>query len=303
VAVKAALAGVIMALVYGSAAYLLLGVAVAQIDPVSVAAMMRHSGMSERAKSVMAAWASFDDPVTVLLVVYLMAFVLAGSARSGGLAGASAASYVAQIIGNAAIIGAAALLWRLAGTHRPWRSARAQTGVQSAILVGLLAVSATFGLLIGITVIGLFFRPAIDAILSRAVDVAFYGATFLVGAFLITGVHIAAGIILGVIVFGAQGLAGLAISRGMSYADRGHLAFGQQNGITAIILALALQPSLRSAVGIIAVAILVVNSLNIVTNGLWDRHLARREAARVPASVPPPWSAPEGSRAGVRASR
>jgi hypothetical protein len=66
-----------------------------------------------------------------------------------------------------------------------------------------------------------------------------------------------------------QTRAGALIGRDLPRGDRVRLALGQQNGLTAIALALALQPYLPSAVGIIAIAILVVNIMHILSNGIW----------------------------------
>jgi hypothetical protein len=79
--------------------------------------------------------------------------------------------------------------------------------------------------------------------------------------------------------------------------DRVYLALGQQNGITAVILALALQPVLPYAVSVVAPAILAVNILNIASNGVWDNRarIARWYHGPVPAASAPP--APAWSRA------
>ena len=79
--------------------------------------------------------------------------------------------------------------------------------------------------------------------------------------------------------------------------DRVHLALGQQNGLTAIVLALALQPYLPSAVGIIAMAVLTVNALHLVTNGAWDLmgQDGHRKAHRGPNSRKLPNPQPVGS--------
>jgi NhaP-type Na+/H+ or K+/H+ antiporter len=273
VAFKAVLTGGIMALAYGNIGYLLLGVAVAQIDPLSVVATLRHSTMSRRAKSVLSAWASFDDPVTVLLVAYLASFTLSRAGRNGHgtLPGITAGSYPEQIALNAALVAAAALAWYLIGA---FCRARGGAGLRTALLclalVALMAVAVSFDLLIGITVCGLFFRPPVEAVISRVVDLAFYAATFLLGMLLVASVNVAAGVLLGVSVFLVQVLAGTIISRGMPRNDRVHLALGQQNGLTAIVLALVLEPYLPAALGIIAIAILVVNVLHISGNGFWD---------------------------------
>jgi NhaP-type Na+/H+ or K+/H+ antiporter len=268
VAVKAALTGGIMALAYGNMAFLLLGVAVAQIDPLSVAATIRHSGMSRQAKAVLSAWASFDDPVTILLVAYLASFTLfrSGSPAAGSLVGAGFGSYAGQIMLNAALVAVAGLAWYLI-TLRGRFGDGSRHALSCLVLAGLIAAAVAFNLLIGITVCGLFFRPSIQRIISTAVSLAFYTATFLLGMLLVAGVNIPAGILLGISVFLVQILTGALIGRRMSRRDRVGLALGQQNGLTAIVLALALQPYVPAAVGIIAIAVLVVNILYISANG------------------------------------
>jgi hypothetical protein len=328
VAAKALLTGAIMVLAFGSVAYLMLGVAVAQIDPLSVAALLRDSRMSARARSVLSAWASFDDPVTVLLVVYLAALVLPAAARapSGTLVSIASGSYVTQIAGNAALVAIAAIAWRLTAARPPPSDTAARpaasdtaarpaasdtaaarpavprpairTAAQCVILVVLIAAAVRFGLLIGITVCGLFYRPAIGAWLDRTVGAAFYAATFLLGMLLLTGTRLLAGLLLGASAFAAQVIAGFVISRGMPRDDRVYLALGQQNGITAIILALALEPYLKSAVGIIAVAILVVNVMHILSNGLLIA-----PAAAKPGQQAAPLRPGEGERVGAPAPR
>lgn len=273
VAFKAVLTGSIMALAYGSAGYLLLGVAVAQIDPLSVAATLQDSAMSQRARSILSAWASFDDPVTVLLVAYVASFTLsrAGQHNAGALVSLGSGSYLRQIALNAALVAVAGLAWYLLGVLcRDRLGAALCNALLCLVLAGLIAAAVGFSLFVGITVCGLFFRPSIKAILSRATTLAFYAATFLLGMLLTAGVNVPAGILLGVTVFLVQVLAGVIISRSLPRSDRVYLALGQQNGLTAIVLALALQPYLPAAVGIIAIAILVVNILHISCNGVWE---------------------------------
>jgi hypothetical protein len=273
VAVKALLTGGIMVLAYGSGGYLLLGVAVAQIDPLSVAANLKHSAMSQRARSILSAWASFDDPVTVLLVAYLAGFILSrpGPQGSAALMSLGSGIGVEQVALNTTLVAVAGLTWLLLGwAVRGRNRAVLRNVLLSLALAALIAVAVSFNLLIGIAVCGLFFRPAIGVVLSRVTDTAFYGATFCLGMLLVTGVNVPAGILLGASVFGVQILAGTALGRRLSRRDRMTLALGQQNGLTAIVLALALQPYLSAAVGIIAVAILVVYLLHISSNSVWE---------------------------------
>src|ERR1041385_3049928 len=68
---KVALIFGVLFFVFREPNHLILAVAVAQIDPLSVAAMRAKSRMSDSAKALLSAWASFDDPITVLLTVYI----------------------------------------------------------------------------------------------------------------------------------------------------------------------------------------------------------------------------------------
>ncbi|MBO0804063.1 MAG: cation:proton antiporter [Nocardiopsaceae bacterium] len=283
VTAKAFFSGVVMMLAYGGTGYLLLGVAVAQIDPLSVAASLGDRRMSARAKSVLSAWASFDDPVTVLLVAYLAAVALPAAARHGGGVLAGADGYLWQLALNGVLVAAAGVAWRLLGPLLNPPRARRVTDARRAIrvsgrahvaaclvLAGLIGAAVTWGLFLGIAICGLFFRPRLGQFSDKVVNAAFYVATFLLGMLLVTGVSLVAGVLLGVSVVVAQILAGVLISRGMPRDDRARLALGQQNGITAIVLALALQPYFPVAVGVVAIAIGVVNVLHILGNGAWD---------------------------------
>ncbi|MFD0598765.1 cation:proton antiporter [Catellatospora coxensis] len=119
VVVKALLIGGLLALAWQNPLFLLLGVAVAQIDPLSVAALMGDERMSTRARTVLAAWSSFDDPFTVVLAVYASAV----AATSFGLGGSSASDsdplllYAADLAGNLAVAAVAWALWRVAGSR------------------------------------------------------------------------------------------------------------------------------------------------------------------------------------------
>jgi len=291
VVVKAGLTGVVMLLVYSNPAYLILGVAVAQIDPLSVASMLKYRAMSERAKAILSAWASFDDPITVLLVLYLAPFALPAARAHTGSGSAFAGqgslpAYLMHLGLNLVLIAVAAAIWLcLREIRRRWPGKVSLVhGLACAFLVLMLIAAIKFGLLLGFTVCGLFFRPPVARVMSWIVPMAFYSATFLLGIFLVGGANVLAGILLGATAFGVQILAGRVIGRRLSRQDQMHIALGQQNGITAIVLALALDPYFPQAVGIIAVAVLVVNVVNVVANGIWDRLTAVKAACRPRAS-------------------
>lgn len=283
---KAALIAGVMVLVMGDPAYLVLGVAVAQIDPLSVAAMHSRSGMSSRARAILSAWASFDDPITVLLTVYASAIALPLATHAAGSGGGVPVtdglwSWGASLLGNAVLVLAVWLVWRALGALRP-RLGRAYRLVTVAVLLVVVAIAVWQMWMLGLAAIGLFYRPGIGRHLDRLASAAFLLAVFALGMLLTGGIEPGLGIILGGVAFAAQALAACVIARRLNSDDRVHLALGQQNGITAIILALTLQPDFPRTIAIVAPAILVVNVLNIAGNGWWERHLAHRASGRRP---------------------
>ncbi|MDT7846141.1 hypothetical protein [Streptomyces justiciae] len=282
VGVKAAfIAGVLWLAFRGEPEYLVLAVAMAQIDPLSVSAMLESRDMSPRAKSLLAAWASFDDPVTTVLVVILGSMVLtdAGSISSG------ATSYAQTLAGNAVLLVVAAGLWLVVRQPRARRDEPVgprRAAVQIAVLVALLAVATWQFLMLGLAVSALFFRPPLGRWLGRATNAALWVATFLLGMLLAEGADFSVGVVLGVATFVAQGVVGAVVTLGFPARDRHSLCLSQQNGITAIILALLLEPALPEAVAVIAPAILVVNLLHLTSNAVLARvRLGRERLARV----------------------
>ncbi|MFD0536919.1 hypothetical protein ACFQY7_27525 [Actinomadura luteofluorescens] len=304
VVIKAALIAGVMLLVFHDARYLVLGIAVAQIDPLSVAAMRANSRMTPRAKALLFAWASFDDPVTVLLSLYfsILAFRLSGRAGSpqAGPSGDGLGAYLSDLGLNLTLVAA---VYLVLGTVRNLRTPAgyapapgvtltraaampAERGAQAGgrfadllslvVLVGVLLVAAQWMLMLAVALIGLFFRIGTYAkVIDRAVAIAFLVASFALGLLLVNGVDLLPALVLGFAAFGAQALISLLVvpvlKHGLSRRDRVHLALGQQNGITAIILALALEPDFRGTVGVVAPAILVVNVLHYASNGVLNR--------------------------------
>jgi hypothetical protein len=304
VVVKASLIGTVMTALLGSPVGFVLGVAVAQIDPLSVAALREHSRMSRSGQTILSAWASFDDPVTSLLVIYVSALVVAL-----GVKPAAGSALHLDANPRALAWGLLANLAFAAGAFACHRGVRAATArldghngfaraLPVAVLVALAAVAVWQFLLLGWAISGLFFRPAIEPALRRSVQVAFLVATVLLGMLLVDGVHPVRGLVLGATAYLAQSGVALVIARRQPWQDRIYLALGQQNGITAIIIALLLEPTFPGVAGTVAPAILVVNMLHTAGNAIWDRRT--RQELPAPAGSPAP-TGPVTDLAPVRA--
>ncbi|GAA4413154.1 hypothetical protein ACFQV2_29835 [Actinokineospora soli] len=289
---KVAVIAVVVVGFYGDPRMLLLAVAVAQIDPLSVAALRSRSRLSPSGVTLLSAWASFDDPVTVLLTAYLAGFVLPVEGDAGlGALDTGLGPFLLNLALNALLAVVVIAAWRgflwWKARERPLSPRLRQAGrVVAALLVLAVAVFAVSqALLLALAVIGLFVRPRIDAVIDRVALVALYSATFAIGMVVVVDrVTALTGVVLGAAAFFAQFLIALVLpARGLSTSDRVSLAFAQQNGLTAIVLALLLEPVYPGAAGIIAFAVLVINATHAGI-GL----LRGPDVADPPPVLPPP---------------
>ncbi|MEU0176414.1 hypothetical protein ABZ178_24140 [Streptomyces massasporeus] len=278
VLVKASLIATVMVLAFDRPEYLVLGIAVAQIDPLSVAATQKSDRVSPRAKTILSVWAAFDDPMTVLLTLYFSALAVrygAGAAGDGSVVTDTAAVFVDLLL-NLGLFALVAALWWAAsawlGSRGPARGPGARPAadvVALALVVALILFAAQDMMVLAVALTGLFVRLGrFGAGLESAVALAFLTASAVLGAVLASGeVFLREGLVLGASAFAAQLLVTLLISRllvrpRLTWPDLAHLGFGQQNGITAILLALALEPRFPGTVGVVGPAIVTVNLLH-----------------------------------------
>jgi NhaP-type Na+/H+ or K+/H+ antiporter len=279
---KAFIVGTILTVVMQNPFGFILGIIVAQIDPLSTSTLLQGPRLSSRAKSILGSWAAFDDPVTVIMSLYapiLVSFVtgkdwepLAGTLQAGGIIG-----YLSGIGANLLFAAFIYVLWGIIKRYTKVKSYIAiilVAIIAYLLFVGSLSIAVYFFWMLSVAVIGLFMRPPIESILNRMIHWSLGMAAILLGIVLIDGINIGIGFVLGCAAFGAQIIVGRLLTRNLSKRDSLHIAFAQQNGITAIILALLFEAYYPGTVAIVAPAILVVNTLHIVSNKLLDIHLA-----------------------------
>lgn len=268
VLLKAAFIAGVVHLISGDPRAVILAVAIAQIDPLSVASVMADSRLSDRARTILGAWSSFDDPVTVILAFYAVSVLRPGQS---GLS----VSYLADLGLNALFAAVAYGVWRLVRKAPP---------VLSYVAAATAVVSAAWtSLMLGLATAGLYLRMPESRWLARAVAAAFALSAFLMGLLLVGGANLMLGALLGVAAFAAQMLAALVLTHGLPVMDRVHLGLAQQNGITAVILALAFERDFPGFVAVIAPAILTVNLVYVVANRLADAWSRRDPLPASPA--------------------
>ena len=283
VVLKAVIIGGSLALLFQDPYFLILGITVAQIDPLSVAHLLKGSRMTKKAKTILASWASFDDPITVILSLYAPLIVMQFTgleleAITGNQDTTSnITAYLRELGLNLGLAAQAFLLYTVVRYYTKEISAWLVAGVSLAIYVLLalaFSISVLYFMMLGIALIGLFLRPPkVVKLIDHAIMWAFCAAALLLGMLLVGGVDIWKGIALGVAAYFAQVIVGFLLTRSLPKKDRWHISFAQQNGITAIILALLFEPVHPGTVAIVAPAILVVNGLHWVMNRLVDKHL------------------------------
>lgn len=272
--------------------YAVIGMAVAQIDPLSVASLQDDPRMNARTKTILNMWASFDDPMTALATPFLLGIVAntvhADLSQGGWL---DTLKGILPFVLALLLVGFIALRRRMHDSRgtRGWiHRLEDDEKAKNATLSGVGLVSVPGRLYSVAAMAGWIIRPKWLGEGRRAellTNTALYSATFLLGILLSGGVDITGGITLGFATYASQVLVAWLVmwlgtkasstesdaTNRLSRRDTWHLALAQQNGITAIVLALNLEPVIPGSVAAISMAIVIVNVLNFVCNWTYDR--------------------------------
>lgn len=257
VLIKILFIGSVLYFITGEEVYLLLGVIVAQIDPLSVASLMKNSRLSGRTKAILASWSSFDDPITVIASIYVGIFLSRSFEGTSLFMG-----YISDMSINLLFSVIIFLLYKLFKKF---------ILLQYLLLIISICISIYFSMMLSIAIIGLFLRPNLEKILTKVVTIALYTSSFLLGLLLINGVLLSKGLLLAFAAVISQILTGMLLTRKLLIRERIHVSFAQQNGITAIILSLLFESSFPGTISIVAPAILAINIIHAITTYLIDK--------------------------------
>ena len=254
VPIQIVITAAIMWIIYPHPISLLVAVAIDQIDPLSVNTLLNNKlGMSTEAKSLLRVWASFDDPVTVLVGLAFLVPVITGVATG------SAATYLLGLMLNLVPAITLYLMHR-----RGWLQSRLVSLILLALTMGYVVLFEAFLLA---AIIGLFIRPIDEAKLGRVVSVIYYLVIVVVGAAVADyGVDLRLGFLLAIVeFFVVQPLSALFMVKGTTN-DIFRLAFAQQNGLTTILMGLVFQSLGFNVLPILLPAIIIINMLNLSIN-------------------------------------
>jgi len=271
VILKSAFIGIIFYYLTWNILGFLLWIAIAQIDPLSVSHLIwKNKRLSKKAETIFRSWSSFDDPVTVLLLVYIALPIIWPLINSWWNFEVNYLRYFIEILTNFIFV------WIIYYYFKKIKKNKSIVPCLFLVSLNFLVISFFFsiymGLLLSIALIALFIRPNFWKNIDLTTSIAFYISIFILWMFLINWVDIKWGILLWILVFISQILVTFLFWKEFSIKDKLYLSVGQQNWITSIILALFLEKYFPwQIVSTIWVAIVVITILYYFFNYILDR--------------------------------
>jgi len=263
VVIKSIISGCVIWLLFHTPYAFIFGIIVAQIDPISVAHLLdgKSDMFSKGARTILRAWSSFDDPMTVLLALYIYLPLVVS--KNGNF---TIQQYGTGVIENILFALALFLVAKFVAKNNT---------IKLLLLCVAFLIAIPQQLMLGIALTGLFLRPTISS-LPRIVSVTFFIAALLLGSLLtISESTILLGIALGIVAFAGQGIVTPLVASKLNVTDKLFLAFSQYNGITSVILALIISQWIPQTVSVIAFAVLTINLLYYGTNYFLNRALTK----------------------------
>ena len=260
VVLKIAFIGSILYLITGSLISFLLACIVAQIDPLAIAKLTQNpkNKLSNRAESLLKAWASFDDPMTILIAFYLLLPLLVTNQSN-------ISTYFLNLFYNLFFAGIVYLFNYFVLKQK----------FQFILLITSLIVGISFQYMLGIALIALFLRPKISlfhlnfySLITNLTSSAYYISVIILGILVSKGVDLKTGIILGILAFLSQFLVTYILLGNFDKSDKIKLSLTQYNGITSIILSSLIVVYYSQTVAIISVAIVTISVLYFSANSL-----------------------------------
>jgi len=256
---KVIFVGTILFLLTDNPLSFLLATIIAQIDPVSVASLDNtKSKLTKQGKTILRAWASFDDPITVVLAISISMIIL--SIQTSPLSIFYTELYNLLLVFLIYII---------------YYFIKNKSSILLYVLLFFAFIfSIYFELFLAIAVIGLFLRPKLP-FLDLLIYLLFLIVSFVIGVFINNGINLYEGVLYGVFTILAQVITTFILGRELIRCDKVRLSIAQQSGITAITLSLFLATKHDDIIPTIIVAIITINILYVIINFLTEKYFIK----------------------------
>lgn len=239
----------------------LLAAIIAQIDPLSISALEKSKNLSKDGETILRAWSSFDDPITIIVSLWLASFVYINTSVSfSEIVSDAAITFYYNIIMAVIVY----FLWRFL---RPLNKA---ITCFSLLFISFI-LTIYFELFLGFAIIALFVRPPLFDYEETIIFVTLLIVSIILGMLLTNGINIIIGVIMGISTMLSQFIVAFFLTEKMTFHDKVKLSFAHQSGITAISLSLYFMQYDSSLIKSIAVAIVTINIGYIFANQIIDK--------------------------------
>lgn len=260
VILKISIIGGVLWLYMDSPLAFLLASIIAQIDPLSTSALEKNKNLSKDGETILRAWSSFDDPITIMISLWLAMFLYIDSAPN-----------FSEVILNSALtfylnVFMAVIVYFLWKYLRPLN--------RKFTCFSLLAISfflaIYYELFLGLAIIALFVRPPLYGLEDKIIFMTLIVVSVILGLLLSNGVNLIIGIIIGVLTLLSHAIVAFFLTENMPVHDRFKLSIAHQSGITAISLSLYFMQYDSSIIEYTSVAIITINIGYIILNWITD---------------------------------
>lgn len=241
---------------------------IAQIDPIASAQSLKHSKMSKKSETVLRAWSSFDDPITVLFAFYVFIPIIFVAKYNFG-------EYLVRLTIDVIVCFLVYYIY-IIYNNQSFINNRVKRIIEVITIICILFYSILSGSFLLPAVIGLFIRPFESENLTKVTSAIFYFSVIIIGL-LSANMHLdwLSGLILAISTFFlAQVLVTLLFLKD-SIESKARVMFGHQNGMTAVILTVAIEVSgsdkTNNLLSVTLPAIMLIALFYFSTNYLLDR--------------------------------
>ena len=243
---------------------------IAQIDPIAADKFLENSKISKKSETILRAWSSFDDPITVLFAFYIFLPTLL-------LKNFNLKEYFLKILLDIVSCIVIYLFYKIYQKNIKI-SQKYQSFIETILIVAIIIYSVVFNSFILPAVAGLFIRPFAPEKFSAINSVIFYLSAIILGAFAANmQLDWYSGSVLAASTFFLAQVFVTFIFIKDSIESKSRVMFGHQNGMTAMLLTVAIEISTSGKtdqlLGITLPAIVWVAVFYFGTNYLLNRFL------------------------------
>lgn len=271
VPIKIILPGFLLALFSPSIAPIayLCATVIAQMDPIAAAKSLDNSKISRKSETILRAWTSFDDPITVLFAFYIFLPLLVST-------NLSVSQYFVRIAAD--IVGCLTVYYLSKWLNTIHTDTKKYLEIIFIVIIIIYSVLSDSFVLPAFS--GIFLRPIASEKLEVIITPIFYLSVIVIGL-LSTNLSLdwlSGGILAFSTFFLGQVIVTLLFIK-ESIANKARVMFGHQNGMTAILLTVAIEVSgsekTRNMLSVTLPAIILIALFYFSTNYLLDRTLPR----------------------------